>query len=362
MRRFRTLAAAVGGATVGSHTTDACAGSGPDLAVLATLRSLYHRGFAFPSWVCGSQPTISEWDWGGVEVYYPSGRAEEEVRRVVTEREPVNIAMSRLYDEAGMERRFGWRRSRYTTHWDETGALAPNVAVYCRTPLSLSASNGEGESQARPASEAHIINVVAPAFDSPAQPDMQYFFPGGRDDRISAAKLEEVRAFYRQVFGFVFECARRQGLRKVALSLFGTGAFSGLYAGPNDEGVFESVYLPALGDACRLYSGSLQHIDDIGCFGTAADGESLEAVREVVRSAGKQSSRYGLFPRHTPTDGSTLLVNAWDPHSLCGNGNSADNSLDGYVGRHTSVAVLCWPPVNRQMRYVEVQTPTAAAA
>merc|ERR1712039_724173 len=39
----------------------------------------------------------------------------------------------------------------------------------------------------------------------------------------------------------------------------------------------------------------------------------------------------------------SLLVNAWDPWSMVGNGNAADNSLDGYFGRCTAMALLCWP-------------------
>ena len=63
---------------------------------------------------------------------------------------------------------------------------------------------------------------------------------------------------------------------------------------------------------------------------------------------------FGPFPSGVPCDDETLIVNAWDPHSLVGNGNAADNSLDGFVGRHTAVAVLCWPAVNTRLRYVPI--------
>lgn len=35
-----------------------------------------------------------------------------------------------------------------------------------------------------------------------------------------------------------------------------------------------------------------------------------------------------------------LLVNAWDPWSMVGNGNAGDNSLDGFYGRWV-VRVAC---------------------
>jgi len=39
-------------------------------------------------------------------------------------------------------------------------------------------------------------------------------------------------------------------------------------------------------------------------------------------------------------------INAWDPHSIAGNGNSGDNSLDGYIGANSAISLLSWPPTN----------------
>ena len=44
-----------------------------------------------------------------------------------------------------------------------------------------------------------------------------------------------------------------------------------------------------------------------------------------------------------------LFINAWDPHSLVGNANFTDASMDGYYGRSTAMALLCWPPTNPSM-------------
>jgi hypothetical protein len=46
----------------------------------------------------------------------------------------------------------------------------------------------------------------------------------------------------------------------------------------------------------------------------------------------------------------TLICNAWDPHSMVGNGNWKDNSLDGFFGRCTLMAPLCWPVSNLDLR------------
>lgn len=50
----------------------------------------------------------------------------------------------------------------------------------------------------------------------------------------------------------------------------------------------------------------------------------------------------------------TLYVNAWDPWSLIGNGNERDNSLDGYWGRCSNMAILGWSLTNPFIKYRSV--------
>lgn len=68
-----------------------------------------------------------------------------------------------------------------------------------------------------------------------------------------------------------------------------------------------------------------------------------------VTVRGRTLNRLGLFPAQCLPKmdvANTLVVNAWDPLSLVGNGNACDNSLDGWIGRHTASALLCFPPTN----------------
>eukprot|EP00756_Hemistasia_phaeocysticola_P051409 Hpha_TRINITY_DN26582_c0_g1::TRINITY_DN26582_c0_g1_i1::g.112981::m.112981 len=329
----------------------------PKIEAIAKARALYEPGYAFPSWVRAGHPRVENADWAGAEVYYDDRASLEEVQRVVTEREPVNIGMSRLYDEVGLKHQFGWSHSRYATYWNEHKALAPNVAVYCHTPVSRRASNGmPGDGENDPAElSAHIINVIAPAFDDNRQPDTLFFLkPTLMAYAASDEMLVKVRAHYRGVFGCIFECARRQNLPRVALSLFGTGAFSGLFRGPLGEDIFHSAYIPALRESLQLHGERLGNVEEVSCFGTFHDMQKMERVKQFVQEAGKRSTIYGTFPSSAPIDDQTLLVNAWDPHSLCGNGNHADMSLDGFIGRHTAVSMLCWPTVNSLITYVPV--------
>jgi hypothetical protein len=43
-----------------------------------------------------------------------------------------------------------------------------------------------------------------------------------------------------------------------------------------------------------------------------------------------------------------LYVNAWNPHSMIGNGNCEDGSVDGVIGRMTNAVALGWPRSNRE--------------
>jgi len=43
------------------------------------------------------------------------------------------------------------------------------------------------------------------------------------------------------------------------------------------------------------------------------------------------------------------------PWSMTGNGNKSDRSLDGYWGRSTAIAPLCWPITNPEIRYEAIE-------
>ncbi len=57
-----------------------------------------------------------------------------------------------------------------------------------------------------------------------------------------------------------------------------------------------------------------------------------------------------MFPGCVNKHPDALFVNAWDPHSLPGNGNAGDISLDGYVGRSSAVHLYGWGVSNPYLR------------
>lgn len=46
----------------------------------------------------------------------------------------------------------------------------------------------------------------------------------------------------------------------------------------------------------------------------------------------------------------SLIINAWDPFSMVGNGNAGDISLDRYIGRISAAGVLSWVITNPQIQ------------
>ena len=69
----------------------------------------------------------------------------------------------------------------------------------------------------------------------------------------------------------------------------------------------------------------------------------------------KKPKETAVIESRSPADlENTLFVNAWDPWSLIGNGNERDNSLDGWWGRVSNMAILGWLPTNPSIKFYPV--------
>ena len=67
----------------------------------------------------------------------------------------------------------------------------------------------------------------------------------------------------------------------------------------------------------------------------------LKNIKELSLAELKSHSPSNLlkFAEKIEID-NTILINAWDCWSVPGNGNSNDNSLDGYMGRFSEIGYL----------------------
>jgi hypothetical protein len=245
-----------------------------------------------------------------VVVYYKGGDNFDNVQRVAIEREPRNIAMTRCYSEEQLYKIAGYRVGAYAQ--STADFLMPNIAIYVQTPLDHGGKTVD----------VNVINIIGYAFDSRSQPDYKYFF---REGRIPPEKWAELVNCMTEMWQFAFECAKRQALKYLYIADVGGGAFSTLLM-TNPTGSYRTLQEQSLEPVARRYeeieSRQLGRIPD-----DAVRGELNEHLSE------------------------SLVINAWDPWSMVGNGNAADRSLDGFFGRCTAMAVLSWPPLNPFLKY-----------
>jgi len=289
-----------------------------ELAKMAEdLRGTYKDGFAFPPWSI-EMLRNGQLLCGATVVYYREGDSLEEVKAIAAQREPCNIMMRRPYSLDRLERLLGHRTGGYSMSTKEK--LQPNIAIFCRTPIR---SNPGPQAQIE---TVNVINVIGYAFDAPNQPDWQYFLPLAEGD----AKWKELVARFSQMWRFIFECAERRGYKRIYLADVGGGAFS---EGLNKHG---PGYL-------KLKDASLNPIKE-----EYKDRFLVEQLPRIPDFA-FQSDNKAILEE-------SLLVNAWDPWSMVGNGNFKDNSLDGFFGRCTAMAVLCWPKTNPCMKWEAVKS------
>lgn len=275
--------------------------------IASKVHGMYDKRCEFPRWSLGllAQGKLDEYA-KSVVVYHSQDDDIEKVKRMTEQREPANMGMTRCYDEDSFEALTGHRHGAYAESTEEE--LMPNIAVYCRTPMR--APSGERV-------DVHVINAVGFAFESTEQPDYQYFLS------TDAPKWDMLVSSMAQMWQKVYECARHHSLKRVFLADVGGGAFSSFLEICGEEFSYQRLKEQSLPPVQRMYEEIVTHqlprIPD-WCF--SAEGRPLLA--------------------------DSLLVNAWDPWSFVGNANRADgdDSLDGFFGRCTAMAVLCWPITN----------------
>jgi hypothetical protein len=278
------------------------------------VQATYDPGYAMPA----AAVQLMEMHGGDMRRYYsglalvPRGSDSEASRRLVRERVPCSIAGRDHFDRAAFAKAFGWSRPYYDRHYEAHGKLAPQLAVYCRTPCWGPYGLSRG-----PWRDLHVVNLIGLALDSPKQSDYRFLASLGPE----AARRYALRHM-RVMWGLMFEAARRAGLRRIEYARVSGGAFA--------------EHLQAL--TTWTYDALLE----ASLLADAPPDFELLPLRGIVPDHLLKRSQEDL-------DG-VLLVNAWDPLTLVGNGNAADHSLDGFFGRSTAMGVLAWDLTNRSLQ------------
>lgn len=238
--------------------------------------------------------------------------------QVAIQREPVNIAMSQHYDSDEMLRAFGYQYGAY--HNSTKSKLMPNIAIVCETWVNRKASTGEDDVPTTHMRRANVINLIGYAFDSRRQPDYAFF-----TDAMGNIDLERLEDAYAEMWYLAFfACVHwlDTGSRERILRYAGVGT-----------GAFRPEKVPE-----RRFFAMIDR-----AFDRARTRAKTNFPNVPVRVVAMGNVPNEVFALSDDELARSLFVNAWDCWSMVGNGNYSDRSLDGIWGRHTSMALQCWP-------------------
>jgi len=286
-----------------------------DKSIAVKLYSVYIEAYRPPKWVL-SDNIWNKLSFARTCLYYDHNDSLDEVIKIATQREPVNMGMKRGYKQDKLNTLFGYKKGYYGEYVKRTGKFPPLIGIYAFTPVDIS-----GGTMLPSFKYAHVINLIGLALDTEKQPDYQILFNKTIEDKNNA-----INNHYKRMWRMAFQCCVKKGLKYLHTSLVGGGAFS-----PNGTcDYIDNIYKPVIAEI----SGEYPMIELIETF----------YPKFVIPSSLKNVSQDKMYQ--------TLYVNAWDPWSMIGNGNSYDDSLDGYWGRSSALCVLCSPQINTLMQKV----------
>jgi len=296
---------------------------------LEIIRGMYYPQYAFPKWTIdyfvSSESNIQRYK---SEIIYAGDMSKsDEIYKLVTERDMVNIAMERGYNVDLCDKLFGFRQSYYSTYFQKHQILAPNVAIYTLSNLSA-----HENAQSDVLTQIHLYHAVGYAFDHIDQPD--YI-------ALKTRSRQYLTDLYVEIFRKMFTFATNKKFKTLVMTVLGGGYFSRLYPHGGSLGFQKNVFAPAFYDAYKKYGLDLQIQFSNKGHNIPAAIVKLKAVIPII-----VVKEFPFFVKDLEDVENTLIVNAWDPHSMIGNGNAGDPSLDGAVGRFTDACVMGMPMCN----------------
>ena len=180
-----------------------------DLQNAINLRSIYYPGYEFPQWVI--DPNLwNSWKFKETIVFYEKEYNIADINKLVIQREPVNIAMKRHYDQEKMFRTFGWRTG--------SNEIKPNIAIYCNAHIYYKWQNVILDN-------VHVINLIGFSLER-GQPDRKIFV-----DSNGKLNYDMLIASYNKMWQKLVACAKilkNSGkIKSVRIFAAGAAAFAG---------------------------------------------------------------------------------------------------------------------------------------
>lgn len=286
------------------------------------LHSIYYSGFEYPFWSIDF--SIYQFHKKKTRLLYVYDSTENKTLtkkkaiKLLLEREPCNIGMKRYYNQSKMKTIFGWGKGAY--QYSNLKKLMPNIAVSCETTI-IHPNNPNIKKN------VFVINLIGLALDNKKQPD--YLFIKNIEKEKRRQFIEE---FYYNMWRLAIKEAINRGVNQIVYWYIGAGAFS--------------TYLPELITEFNSKDNFVKLLQ------TQLYKARKSYNKNIILIDGQEKKLFVPDCLFKDDDGNTLYVNAWDPWSIVGNGNFNDNSLDGYWGRYSDMALRCWSGTNK---YIKVE-------
>ena len=307
------------------------------------LYNLYLPGYAPPRWALEpkySNPSSLE----KVQIYSTSEWGEA-LQQCIMVREPVNIKMWKGYSNPF--------DSGYTAWFKKHGTLAPNLAVYAECIMSMDGRDLEHSIEERQLTDpklVHVFNSIGFAFDNELQPDYEYYLPLS----ITSEKSKELLDDFTNVLLLFLTCAKNRMFPNLCFCYLGGSEFKKKY----EERGFKYIdlFVQALDNAFdKIKEKRFENVYFVGRTRfEQVDSEKIYSILVKYKLNKLIDGNIGFVGdipevfEELDTE-NTLFMNAWDPHSVVGNGNESDRSLDGWFGRLSNLALLCTPATNPAM-------------
>ena len=272
-----------------------------------------HRGNAQRS-LLQSHPAELGKAVGSIKLH--TALAADEAAKVAYQREIVNIGMNRDFSKDTNREILGCETSRMM---ESEVAQAPGNQLSLSMRVPIRTADGR---VCRPV----ILSVSAPALDTSTQPEWKHYVKNGTFDAAA------YRTAFEALAGHIKQCAAMPANKGAQVVLSGFGLANFLAGLPGSD---KSAAIKIGGEVMTQLIRDLRK-DGVDLAYTDYSGTSppWPAVNAALGTDGVKC--VGSIPGNWIKD-QQIIVNAWDPHALVGNGCAQDNSLDGHIGRNSLV-------------------------
>lgn len=201
------------------------------------------------------------------------------------------------------------------------------ISLCINTPID----SGKGDVR-----EISVLSCIAPALDTKKQPEFEKYVTGENTSQYKL-KSQDYQLSLDTIKQQILETAKEKKPPRVVLSAIGANAFLGALPTLEQEAGRDMI--------ANMLADTARELDAMGIELGFTDVQNTFCNRiNKINTNGPSIQLLGKIPGDW-IKSRDLLLNAWDTHSLLGNGLGADNSLDGYIGRssliHFMHALIC---------------------